>query len=114
MVVQRKKTYTVAEFTAFITLPENIERLFELIDGEIIEKVPTEEHGIIAGNIVTEFNLYLRQNRIGRGGVEIRYRLPKDDQNDLLLDVSFRNNPDAPAVREGPVSSMPDLAVEIK
>lgn len=113
MVADKKRTYTVAEFSALISRPENAGRLLELIDGEIIEKRPTEEHGILAGNIVTEFNLYLRQNRIGRAGVEIRYRLPDDDQNERLPDVSFRKAP-GPAVREGPVDRMPDLAVEIK
>lgn len=31
---------TEAEFEAFIQRPENADRLFELINGEIVEKVP--------------------------------------------------------------------------
>src|SRR5579871_545555 len=33
--------YTVAEFQAFETLAGNADRIFELIDGEIVEKVPS-------------------------------------------------------------------------
>jgi len=113
MVVQ-KKTHTTAEFSAFIHKAENADRLFELIDGEIVEKVPTEEHGVIAANIVTELNLYLRTNRIGRVAVEVRHQLPGDDQNDRLPDVSFTSQLDRPVVREGAVQHMPDLAVAVK
>lgn len=113
MAVQ-KKTYTTQEFSAFIVEPEHADRLFELIEGDIVEKAPTEKHGIIAGNIVTEINLYLRRNRIGRAAVEARYQLPGDDLNDRLPDVSFTSGLSQPVVREGAVSKMPDLAVEIK
>ena len=34
---------TVAEFDRFIALPEHRDQFFELIHGEIVEKVPTEE-----------------------------------------------------------------------
>ena len=42
MAVERK--LTVADFDAFIAKPENVDRLFELINGEIVEKVPTQRH----------------------------------------------------------------------
>ena len=32
---------TVEEFEVFVALPENEELLFELINGEIVEKVPS-------------------------------------------------------------------------
>lgn len=37
------RLYTLEEFEAFIALPENAARRFELINGEIYEKMPTEE-----------------------------------------------------------------------
>jgi Uma2 family endonuclease len=37
---------TVDQFEAFADTPENTDRLLELIDGEISEKTPTENHGI--------------------------------------------------------------------
>ena len=44
MALEQTKTYTIEEFERFLALPENADRLFELIDGEIVEKMPTEEH----------------------------------------------------------------------
>jgi hypothetical protein len=38
MVLQR---LSVQEFEDFMELPENTERLFELINGEIVEKLPS-------------------------------------------------------------------------
>jgi Uma2 family endonuclease len=113
MVVQKKTTTTTA-FAKFINQRENADRLFELIDGEIVEKVPTEEHGIIAANIVGELKAYLKTHPIGRVAVEVRHQVPGDDQNDRLPDVSFTSYSDRPVVREGAVQDMPDLAVEIK
>src|SRR5207247_897771 len=82
--------------------------------GEIVEKVVTQQHGIIAAFIATEISLYLRQHRIGRVAVEVRYRAPDDQENDRLPDVSFTRDLDRPVSEVGAVPYMPDLAVEIK
>jgi Uma2 family endonuclease len=112
MVVQ-PKLYTVDEFEQFISLPENRDRLFELINGEIAEKVPTREHGIVAGNTVTEFNNYLKQNRIGQAAVEARHRPPDDPHNDRIPDVSVVIG-DKPVARRGAENFIPDVCVEIQ
>lgn len=109
-----KKLYTVADFEEFLRLPENQGRLFELINGEVIEKLPTQEHGVIAARITIEIGIYLKQNPIGRVGVEVRHRPAEDEHNDRLPDVSFTTGLDKPLVKEGAVLAMPDLAVEIK
>lgn len=103
---------TVDAFEAF--LDQHPDGLFELIHGEIIEKVVTEEHGIIAVNIATEIRIYLKAHPIGHVGVEIRHRKPEDNLNDRLPDVSFRRVESADIVKKGAVPTMPDLAVEIK
>jgi Uma2 family endonuclease len=113
MVIQERR-YKVNDFEEFLALSENRDRLFELVDGEIVQKMPTREHGIIVGNIVTEFNLYLRQNPIGRAAVEARHRPANDDENDRLPDISFVSGLDKPVERKGPALYMPDLAVEVK
>jgi len=114
MAVEKQLT-TLEEFERFIAQPENRGYSFELINGEIIKKMPTEEHGVIAGIIVTEFNIYLRTNPIGRAGVEVRHRIPEDRQNDLIPDVSFISTERALALtKKGAVPLMPDLVVEIK
>ncbi|MEZ4711462.1 MAG: Uma2 family endonuclease [Caldilineaceae bacterium] len=60
------KTYTVAEFDEFRQLPANKNRLFELINGEIVEKMPTEQHGVIALNIGSELRAYAKQHKTGQ------------------------------------------------
>jgi Uma2 family endonuclease len=112
MAVQ-KKLYTIAEFEPFADSSENRDRLLELVNGEIFEKMPTEEHGVIALNIGSALKNHVKLNDIaGRVGVEVRHRNPTDSHNARIPDVSFRYT-DEPAVKKGSVDSMPDLAVEI-
>lgn len=108
---------TVDEFEQFLALPENADRLFELIDGEIVEKMPTEEHGIVAANIVTWLNMYFFNHPIGRVAVEALHRPSADDKhNDRLPDVSVVIDPDSskPVTRQGAAPFLPDICVEIK
>lgn len=109
-----KQVYTVADFENFISLPENRERLFELIDGEIVEKMVTQEHGILAATFATYLNVHVWQNPTGRVAVEARHRPINDNTNDRLPDVSFVSDLTKPVVRKGAVLFMPDLAIEIK
>ena len=56
---------TLHEFIAFALLPENSERNFEFIDGEIIEKIPGSTYNsALALNIGFEVTLYCQQNNI--------------------------------------------------
>lgn len=108
------KLVTIAEFEEFIRRPENEDRRFELLDGRIIEKVPTEEHGVVTLNIATEFKLYARQNG-GRAAVEVRHNNPDDPYNDRIPDASYTSAARLlPLVKEGAVPQMPDVAVEVK
>jgi Uma2 family endonuclease len=47
-----KKLMTVDEYWDFVNLPENMDRLFELRRGEVVEMSrPKKPHGIVAANI---------------------------------------------------------------
>lgn len=106
---------TVTEFKRFLAEPENADRLFELIDGEIVEKGPTEEHSLIAGNIYAALRTFVQVHKSGRVAFEVRRQMPDDEHNALLPDVEFTSAERAlPVVRKGAVPQMPDLAVEIK
>lgn len=106
------RTYTIEEFEQFIALPENADRRFELIDGEIVEKVPTEEHGVIAARILMWLE---RLGLLGRVAVEPRHRMPEDRRNSRIPDVAYTSAERVlPLTRKGAVPQMPDLAVEIK
>jgi Uma2 family endonuclease len=105
---------TVAGFEHFLTLPEHRDRFFELIHGEIIEKAPTEEHGLIAGNICGFLWQYTRQSGIGRVMIEARVRVLEDDYNSRQPDLAVFVDTTCPVVTRGPVLQMPDVAIEVK
>jgi Uma2 family endonuclease len=107
------KLYTVEEFEQIADSPENADRLLELIDGEIVEKMPNEEHGIVAMNIAATLWNWNNIHKLGRVGTEVRHRSPSNDRNARLPDVSF-NSAKRPIVKKGSVPEMPDLAVEVQ
>jgi Uma2 family endonuclease len=107
-----KKTYTVGEFEAFAE--GDSDRLLELIHGEIVEKVPTEQHGMIALKVGSRILVFVEARNLGRVGVEIRHRVPGDNRNSRLPDISFTSDLKRPLVKKGSVQRMPDLAIEIK
>src|SRR5579871_3815437 len=102
MMAVEKTGVTLADFEHFVALPENADRRFELINGEIVEKMPTEEHGLIGGRFYGEIYIYLKTHPIGRVTVEARHGLPEDSKNDRLPDVAFTSNDRAlPVVKKG-------------
>ncbi len=109
----RQLLYTVDEFERYADAPENRERLLELIDGEIVEKVPTQIHGMCAGNIYGYFWTHVRQTRSGRVVMEVRYSNPQDKRNSRIPDVSYTSG-NSPPIERGSVPLMPDIAVEVK
>jgi Uma2 family endonuclease len=109
----RQLLYTVKEFEQIADQPENRDRLLELIDGEMVEKVPTQKHGMCAGNIYGYLWNHVREKRSGRVVMEVRYRTTGDKRNARIPDVSYTSG-NAPPVEKGSVPQMPDLAVEVK
>jgi len=115
MALLKPKLITIEEFEAFIAQSENADRLFELVDGEIEEKMPTEEHGVLTLRIGSKLLIFVEINDLGRVAVEVRYRNPDDPNNTRLPDVSFTSKERAlPLVKKGSVPQMPDLAVEVQ
>lgn len=111
MAVQEKR-YTVAEFEAIAGAPENANRLLELIEGEIVEKMPSFMPSEIAARIIYFFTAYLLQNPIGRvTGADGSYIM--DEANEFIPDVAYISKermPERPS-RKAPIP--PDLAVEV-
>jgi Uma2 family endonuclease len=112
MAIEQQRLYTVEEFETIAETPQNRDRLLELVNGEIIEKVPTQEHGLYAGNIFGPLWNYAQAHG-GRVVMEVRYRSPKDRHNARIPDVSYTVG-DEELVTKGSVPHMPALAVEIK
>jgi Uma2 family endonuclease len=100
-------------FRAFVSLPEHRERLFELIDGEIVEKMGSFTPSRIAAWIATFINIYLMQNPIGYvTGADGTYLV--SDAHALMPDVGFISKARLPQTPEREVQGAPDLAVEIR
>jgi Uma2 family endonuclease len=114
MAIQQKRM-TYSEFEQFIAAPENRDRKFELINGEIVEVSPTEFHASIVARITLRIGLFVEQHQSGRIGVEPRHKMPGDDHNAYIPDFAFTSSESAlPIVKRGAVPQMPDLAVEVK
>lgn len=108
------------EFEALLSQPGQADRLLELIDGEVVEKVPTEQHGLVAINVGAELRAFVREQGLGRVTVEVRHQIPRADQDpnrprSLIPDVAFTSRERAlPLVSAGAVLQLPDLVVEIQ
>jgi Uma2 family endonuclease len=114
--VIRNKTVNYAEYIAFTELPENTEHIFEYIDGEIVEKMPSFAPSQLAQEISYHIKKFLKENPIGRlSGEAGGYMMTDDDNPPIFIPdlgyISKARMPDAPT-REAPLP--PDLAVEIK
>jgi Uma2 family endonuclease len=111
----KPQIFTADEFEQFVTLPENRDRHFELIEGEIVEKgLGTEEHGLIVGNIVFALKTYVNATKQGRVVIEVSAKDPNDKQNVRQPDVSYYADASRPITRKGATPQMPDLAIEIQ
>src|SRR4051812_19705973 len=108
-----ERLYSVEEFDEFNARSENRDRLLELFQGEIIEKMPTQEHDDIALRFGSSLRAFIVPRKLGRVGIEINHRMPNDTRNSLLPDISFVAG-QKPIVTEGSVPQIPDLAVEIR
>jgi Uma2 family endonuclease len=113
MLAERQRI-TLNEFERLSAQPENRERLLELIDGEIVEKMPTLKHGKIALRFGSYLMRFVDERNLGRVGVEVRHNPTGDDLNSRLPDISYVSAARLPEATDEPLTFMPDLAVEIK
>jgi Uma2 family endonuclease len=112
--LKSEEVKTIEEFEAFIVQPENADRRFELINGRVVEKMPTQLHGWIVVFLSRFLLNYLDVHRIGRLYAEARYKMPDSDDNARIPDLSFVRNELGPVVKDGPAPYMPDLAIEVQ
>lgn len=110
----QKTTYTSQEFWEFVNLPENAERFFERIDGEIIEHMPsTPRSSEIAMRIAYFVTHYLTQNSIARiTGEQGGYDVTEEDTfaPDVAVILKSRQ-PVFPEEGFNPIP--PDFVVEV-
>lgn len=108
-----KQLLTLDEYHSIIDLPENRDRILELIDGELVEKMPSFTPSRIAMRIGARLNLYLDDHDVGYvTGPDGGYIMP--DGNVLIPDVGYVSKARLPDIPDREVPAAPDLAVEVK
>jgi Uma2 family endonuclease len=112
MVIQ-DKLYTVNEFETYAQA--HPDKILELIDGRIVEKVTSERHGEITVIIASEIRFYLKAHPEIKGHSSIKpsLRAEDDDKNERRPDVSLRLT-DEPASDASYLTIFPDFIAEIK
>jgi Uma2 family endonuclease len=108
-----QKTRVTAEaFDHFIGLPENRDRLFELVGGEIVEVVSNNyasELGILIGSLIL---MFVRQHGLGRvTGADGGYRVSGERYIPDAAFISLAKQPKPSRAAYNPLP--PDLAVEV-
>ena len=114
MVIQQK-LYTVDDVWELSHRPENENKHYYLIDGELHwDMPPGGEHGNLALEIGYHLRVFLQNHDLGKGTVETGYYPPGDRHTVLAPDVAFIGKSKAPQpFPKKFVPAMPDLAVEI-
>jgi Uma2 family endonuclease len=112
MIAQQIKRHTRDEFDGFINLPENADKLFEFIGGEIVEVPSNPYSSQISAFIIAALIVYIKGKNLGHvtgeaGGYMVAGEL-------YAPDVAFISKERQPELaREGYNPNPPDLAVEV-
>ena len=81
----------IDSFWEFVCLPENADKRFELIQGEIVEMPqPGEDHGFLAGAFYHFFRMFDPESKIGVPSVGAGFFSIDDETTMLAPDAAFR------------------------
>lgn len=109
----QQQRMTASEFDAWTELPENSDKLFELVSGNVVEKIPSNVYSsVIASRIIAFLMMYLFKNDIGYvSGEQGGYRVGDDR---YAPDMAFvRYDKQKVATKKGYNPIVPDLVVEV-
>jgi Uma2 family endonuclease len=102
---------TIDEFIELEDRPENADKILELIDGEVVEKMGSFKPSRIASRIAYFVENFLMAHPIGFvTGADGSYRVGSDM---LIPDVGYIARERMPEIPEREVLTAPDLAVEV-
>jgi Uma2 family endonuclease len=111
--ITQKQRYSLDEFHAFCELPQNRARLFELINGEIVEKQSNFTASKLAVRIGHPIGSFLDTYSIGNiTGADGSYILAP--VYEVMPDVGYISLARLPHDPPREVQAPPDLAVEVK
>lgn len=112
MVLDVKPRMTVEEFEAFVALPENEDKLFEFIGGEIFEVPSNPYSSKIAMRIGRYLDIFVEQHDLGHVTGEAGGYWVSGER--YAPDVAFiAKERQAELVKEGYNPNPPNLAVEV-
>ena len=104
---------TPEDFDAFVMLEDNIDHNWELIDGEMVEKMVSHPRSsLIGGNMFFFVKQHVRAHQLGYvtmadGGYKVK-------RNRLIPDIGFVSRERyLEAVEQGYQTVAPDLAIEV-
>lgn len=103
---------TDAEFDHFVALPENADRNFEFIAGEIVEVVSNSKASRTAIKMVSRVSIHVEDKKLGCvTGADGGYIVYGEKYIPDAAFVSYARQPKAPDVPYNPIA--PDLAIEV-
>ena len=111
----QEKLYTVDDVWELSHRPENHDKYYYLIDGELYwDMPPGGEHGCLASELIFRLMSFAEGRELGAFTVESGY-YPADDRHTVLApDIAFISKSRAPQpLPKKYVPAMPDLAIEI-
>ncbi len=110
--VFQAQTVTEAEFDHFVMLPENRDRNFEFIAGEIVEVVSNSKSSSTAGKLFGRVSVHVDDNHLGRvTGADGGYVIFGEKYIPDAAFISYKRQPVDPEVAYNPLA--PDLAIEV-
>jgi len=106
------REHDVTHFDEFVALPENADKRFELIAGEIIEAVSNNLSSEIAASILIALGIFVKQNKLGRvTGANGGYMIGEDRYTPDVAYISYTKQPESSRAAYNPDPS--DLVVEV-
>jgi len=103
---------TDEEFDRFVMLPENRDRNFEYIAGEIVEVVSNSKSSSTAGKLIGRVSVHVDDNHLGRvTGADGGYMVFGEKYIPDVAFISNKRQPVDPEVAYNPLA--PDLAIEV-
>lgn len=113
MALRERQTLTIEEFERIINLPENADKLFEFIGGEIVE-VPSKPYASKVGyNVGLPVGFFVKEHKLGHvTGEAGGYIVAGERYAPDVAFISYARQPEL--AREGYNPNPPDLAIEVE
>jgi Uma2 family endonuclease len=103
-------SYTFQEFERMPEFNQN----YELVEGRLVAKaMPSDRHSRIADELLIALRFFDRQLKLGRAWRELTIKIPGDDGNGRVPDLTYVVASRIPPVSDGALAVVPDLVVEV-